>query len=160
MRAPVGDHPRVKTIRPAEHITNGGVIYFPPGTAELTDDDKQQLQLVALEIGGKRQKVEVRGHASMRPLPPDSPFADRWELAYARARAVASFLITMGIDPLRIRVTSAGPYEPVHVGGDPLLLKKNDRVEVFLLDELAQEYQGTEAIEDNQPDYRNSNDQP
>ncbi len=73
---------------------------------------------------------------------------------------MASFLITMGIDPLRIRVTSAGAYEPVHVGGDPLLLKKNDRVEVFLLDELAQEYQGTEAIEDNQPDYRNSNDQP
>lgn len=152
VRAPVGDHPRVQMIRPAKHITNGGVLYFKLGSAKLSEAQKQKLQAIALEIGGKRQKIEIRGHASNRPIPQDSPFKDRWQLAYARGRAVLEFLLSLGIDPDRIRLTSAGSHEPLYVDGDPLLMKKNDRVEVFLLDEIAEEHDGTEAIQENQTD--------
>jgi len=149
VRAPVGDHPRVKMIRPAEHITNGGVLYFPAGSAKLSEENRQELQAIAIEVGGKRQKIEIRGHASNRPLQGDETPRDRWELAYARAEAAARFLFSLGIDPKRVRVVSAGAFEPAHSGGDPLLLKKNDRVEVFLLDEIAEDHQGTGAVQEN-----------
>ena len=160
VRAPVGDHPRVKMIRPAKHITNGGLLYFAPGLAELSETQKQQLQAIALEIGGKRQKIEVRGHASNRPLPQDSTFDDRWELAYARGRSVVEFLVSLGIDPKRIRLSSAGSHEPAHTGGDPLLLKQNDRVEVFLLDEIAEEHKDTAAIQENQLEFSDDSQRP
>ncbi len=61
-RGLVGDHPRVTTIRPGDQATIGGVIYFTPGATDLTDDQRRQLQAAANELGGKPQKIEIRGH--------------------------------------------------------------------------------------------------
>ena len=73
VRAPVGDHPRVRAIRNAEHATTGGVIYFRAGVWKLTEENRRALQAIARAIGGKPQKsksVVIRPPARSRPIPP------------------------------------------------------------------------------------------
>ena len=143
VKAPVGEYARVQSIRKGEQTTLGGVVYFDEGAAELTEEHKRILQATAQVIGGKPQVVEIRGHTSTRPLPPDSPYDDHWELAYGRCRTVMRFLIKLGINPRRLRVIQSADNEPIHSGVDPRLRKENPRVEVVMTDELAQELAGT-----------------
>lgn len=143
VKAPVGDHPRVRTIHMAKHTTVGGVIYFPEGSPKLSPKHQRELQAVAQTIGGKPQKIEIRGHTSLRPLSSDSPYESHWDLAYDRARNVMQFLVKLGIDPKRIRVSVAARNEPKHIGNDPLLRKENDRVEICMLNELTGDLEGT-----------------
>lgn len=136
VQAPPGNFSRVRNVRPGSQITVGGPLFFQEDSAELTSDDKDQLKYMAEELKGKPQKIEIRGHTSRRPLPEESKFHDHWDLAYARCRTTMDFLIGLGIDARRIRMGVAAGNEPLHVGGDPLLLKENSRVEVLMLGEV------------------------
>jgi hypothetical protein len=49
----------------------------------------------------------------------------------------------LAIEPQRIRLSVAGPYEPLHLGAAADPQQKNPRVEIFLLDELASDLAGT-----------------
>jgi len=142
VRAPVGENPRVQTIRNAGDATTGGVIYFEPGRAKLARENEQSLRAIAREIAGKPQKIEIRGHTSTRPLPPDSPYKDHWDLAYARCRNARDFLASEGIDPKRMRIAVAADNEPVHIGNDRRLQRQNPRVEVFMLNEWMRDREG------------------
>jgi len=143
VRAPVGEHPRVQTIRNAGDATTGGVIYFEPGQWKLTRQNEQTLRAIAREIAGKPQKIEIRGHTSTRPLPPDSPYKDHWDLAYARCQQAKDFLAADRIDPKRMRIAVAADNEPVHIGNDRRLQRQNPRVEVFMLNEWVRDLEGT-----------------
>ncbi|OHB67125.1 MAG: flagellar motor protein MotB [Planctomycetes bacterium RBG_13_63_9] len=151
VHAPVGDYPRVQSIQKGDHTTRGGVVFFAEGSAELTEKSKQILHTVAEVIGGKAQKIEIRGHTSTKPLSADSPFKDHWDLAYARCRSVKDYLVKLGIDPKRIRLDVAADNEPRHTTPDPLLLKQNARVEIFMLDEITRE--GPETRGEGQPGF-------
>jgi chemotaxis protein MotB len=143
VRAPVGDNPRVWAIRPAEDATAGGAVYFPENSAELNDDNLQVLRRIAEEIGGKPQKIEIRGHTTKTPLPPASPYRSHWDLAYARCVQVMEHLVKFGVEPNRFRLSAAGEYEPVHIRPDPALQKLNSRVEVLVMNEFAKDLEGT-----------------
>ena len=132
VQAPVGDHPRVTIVREGGTTAVGTVIFFDDAGAELSDENRRVLdqQMGALE--GKPQKIEVRGHTSRRPIQPSSSYSDNWDLAYARCRGAMRYLVENGIEPQRIRMSVAGPYEPL----DPTNLDRNARVEVLLLDDV------------------------
>lgn len=138
VQAPVGDFPRVMAIRPSDDSTLGGVVYFEEGSSELSEQHRQTLREAAGVIRGKPQKIEIWGHTSSRPLRPDSPYRDHWDLGYARASKVMEFLVSLGIDARRIRIGVAAENEPVHEGYDALLRKKNARVEVLMSDRFAE----------------------
>jgi len=141
--APSGDHPRVLIVR--HGIPGiGTVITFPEGSPHLSEQNKEILQKEALEIGGKPQKIEIRGHTSQRPVPKDSGFRDHWDLAFARCRAAMDYLVELGIDRKRIRMTVAGANEPVSMSTDPAKWKQNPRVEIIMLGETVGEHEGTE----------------
>jgi hypothetical protein len=53
-------------------------------------------------------------------------------------------LVWLGINPKRVRIGVAGENEPVHLGYDELLRRKNARVEIFMLDKLTEDLEGTE----------------
>jgi chemotaxis protein MotB len=116
------------------------VLHFPEGSADLTPEAQRQLVSIAQQIAGKPQKIEIRGHTTNRPLPADSPYRDHWELAFARCRATLEYLVGLGLEPRRMRLTSAANYEPMHTGSDMVELAKNARVEVFLLGETVEDY--------------------
>ena len=144
VRAPVGDNPRVWAIRPADDTTMGGVVHFQEGAGRLSSEDEQTVREAAEVIGGKPQKIEIRGHTSARPLPPDSPYRNHWDLAYARCYNTMEYLVGLGIDPKRIRIAVAAENEPAHISPDPQLRQQNARVEVLMLDELTEDLEGTE----------------
>lgn len=142
-KAPTGDHPQVRIVRPGTRTTIGTVLLFDELAVELTQRQKDDLLTLADSISGKPQKIEVRGHATGRRIPSDSPFADAWELSYARARAVANFLEDeMGIEPLRIRIAAAGATEPYTLEASATAQRRNPRVEVYLLEEVVRDVAG------------------
>ncbi len=145
VKAARGENPRVRTLRQAHRTAIGAVVYFGEESAELTDSDKAELQRSALQMLGKPQKIEVRGHTSLRPLQSDGPYRNNWELSFARCLAVEDFLKELGVDPRRIRLSQAAQYEPYTLDVDPDALRKNSRVEVSLLDEVTSELQGSAA---------------
>jgi chemotaxis protein MotB len=144
-QAPVGDFSRVRIIRMGEQTNIGVVVFFEEGSAELSDQARTELQQVALALRGKPQKIEVRGHTSQRPLPPQGPFASHWDLAYQRSWNAVRFLVDHEqIDEQRIRISIAGPNEPMHITSDPISQRQNPRVEVFMLDEVVTDSMGTQ----------------
>ncbi len=140
VQAPTGDYSRVQIIRDGDDVTKGGTIRFGEFSTEIDDEQSARLRVVIRELAGKSQQIEVRGHTSRQPLPDNAPYADHMELAFARARKVMEFLAAEGIDPVRIRLTAAGGNEPLTTKPDPVEQRRNDRVEVFLLEQTAEAY--------------------
>jgi chemotaxis protein MotB len=124
---------------PGQSIIPGGRILFDEFSADLSEEQKRRLKMAAKELAGKRQKIEIRGHTSPIPLPPECPFRDHIDLSYARCRAVENELIGLGIDPRRIRLGVAGVNEPLVKKIDPLLIHENSRAEIHLLNEWVTE---------------------
>ncbi len=144
VRAPTGDFTRVQTIRPGVDITLGGVVFFKETSAELSESSKVDLQIIAQQLVGKPQIIELRGHTSRAPITPSATgFRDNYDLAYQRAYAVKEFLVhEQSIDESRIRITVASDKEPVYTGTDLEELQLNSRVEIGLLDERVEDLEG------------------
>jgi chemotaxis protein MotB len=120
-------------------INMATLVFFADASAELDQEARDRLLRLLPWIAGKPQKIEIRGHASRRPLPPDSRFTDAWQLCYARCRATVDFLVENGIPPERLRISQAAGYEPYTERVDPQWQARNSRVEVALLSELTAE---------------------
>lgn len=131
VKAVKGEELLVQTIRPGRNSTVGGVVYFPEGTSELSTENQQNLDVIAKQIAGKPQKIEVRGHTSRKP----TQDGDHWRLGYDRSYKVMQYLITQGIEPGRIRLGSAAASEPIDNGIDEESRMRNARVEVLMWDE-------------------------
>lgn len=137
VKGPSGREAKVRAIRPGDEATTGGVIFFEEGSNQPLPGFEESLKKISETLVGKPQKIEVRGHTSPRPLPPDSPFKSQWDLAYAECLLVVQKLIELGIEPERIRISLAASNEPLFTDPDPEKRKQNARVEVSLLNEVA-----------------------
>jgi chemotaxis protein MotB len=121
--------------RSSEFTVPGGRIFFDESSATLDKSQFGELNLVVEELAGKLQKLELRGHASRRPLPKDSAWKSAWELAFARCQAVADYLKAHGVDPRRMRIAVAADNEPNNDLNQPPYGEKDSRVEIRLLNE-------------------------
>ncbi|HEX4142816.1 MAG TPA: flagellar motor protein MotB [Pirellulales bacterium] len=117
----------------------GTIVPFVGESADLEARGKQVLDELAPDLRGKLTKIEIRGHAAGRPLPPDSPYADTWQLCYARSQAVMNHLLAKGIEPGRLRLSQSGSYEPPRGTRGENLPNLDSRVEIFVLNELINE---------------------
>jgi chemotaxis protein MotB len=117
----------------------GGLILFAEDSAGLDDEAKARLHAMAPALVGKPNKIEIRGHATGRPLPPTSTYPDAWQLCYARSMAVYHFLEGEGVEPQRMRLSQGGPHEPEEQPGSADWTKINSRVEVYMLSEFVRE---------------------
>jgi chemotaxis protein MotB len=146
---PAARVPRVLIMRESDRSSVGTYVYFAETSAELDDVAQARLKRLLPWIMGKPQKIEVRGHAPDSPSAPSDPRANgassvaAWQLSYARCLAVMKFLEANGIPPHRLRLSQAGPHEPLTTRTEPLWQARNPRVEVFVLNENTQDYFGT-----------------
>jgi chemotaxis protein MotB len=129
--------PTLITLGSGNQTTTGTIVYFEPDSADLDAAAQAELSSLLPSILGKPQKIEIRGHASRRPLPAASPFKDPWQLSYARCLATMQFLQQHGIGPERMRMSQAGVYEPLAPVSGSDALSDQERVEVSLLSEMA-----------------------
>lgn len=137
VKAPVGEHARVEFVRPGTQTVIGTRVPFALGSAELSDDAKTQLQIAVGQMIGKPQKISITGHTSPIPETAGNSATDDIELAYLRCRAVRTFLLELGVDGRRLRLTPAGNQEPLT--GVENAAEASARVDVFLLDEFTPE---------------------
>ena len=143
-KAPVGEDPHVRIIRPGQMTAVGSVIFFQIGSAEIDPAARQVLREAAKQLRGKPQKIEVRGHTTAEYAARTSGTDDSMMLGFRRAAAVREFLVhEEGIETERFRVSSTADSEPMHRRGNAATVARNSRVEVFLLDETVDDLQGT-----------------
>ncbi|MEN6498789.1 MAG: flagellar motor protein MotB [Thermoguttaceae bacterium] len=140
---PGADKNRLMVLHDGKHSSMGSVVQFVDNTANLTEEAKKQLQSLIPMLVGKPNKIEVRGHTSRRPLPPGGPFHDPWQLSFARCMATLKYLEEGGVEPKRVRLSQAGPFEPRTLRVEPERQAQNSRVEVYLLSEFAEDSVGT-----------------
>ncbi len=150
-KAPVGEDPHVRIVRPGQTTAVGSVVFFEIGSPRLDESARRVLHETAKQLQGKPQKIEVRGHVSAEFATRTAGTDEAMMLGFRRAAAVERFLVTeKGIEAARFRVSSAGDGEPMHRSGGSASIAKNPRVEVFLLDERVEELQGTRNERDAQ----------
>jgi chemotaxis protein MotB len=135
--------PNLYIIHNGDKRFMGTMVVFTDNSASLDNAGKNRLKLFIKEIRGKPQKIEIRGQAAR--LIPSSGRGDKdpWQISYDRCHSVMDFLVKQGIEPERIRLSQGGPYEPYSLGVDASQQMYNSRVEVFVLDEYAQDLMGT-----------------
>lgn len=137
-----GENDSVRAVRRFDEYQVDHAILFDRFSATLSPAADEALAQAAENLRGHRTKIEIRGHASREPLPADAPFADAMVLSLARAQAVQSYLIAHGVEPERIRVSAAGPYEPAVVRGyTPESVALNHRVELFVYPTTVEDYE-------------------
>ncbi len=143
-KAPVGENERVRIVRPGGSTAIGTVLFFKDGTYELTDAAREALDIEVEQLAGKPQKIEVRGHTAQQLANQSTDPIDAMDLAYRRCRYVMQYLVEKhDIPPERIRLSSAGAWEPMYLSSDPEKIRMNPRVEVFLLEETVEQLIGT-----------------
>lgn len=121
----------------------GTIVLFDGQSAELNEEAKEKLSVLAPAFRGKRHKIEIRGHAMRGPAEKRGSDMEDWNITYARCLATMDFLIAKGVEADRFRLSQASSYEPLTISGDAVDVKKNARVEVYLLDEITEDLVGT-----------------
>ncbi|MAC54621.1 MAG: flagellar motor protein MotB [Gimesia sp.] len=136
-----GKDVRVYRTREGVPVPVGRTLYYNQTDIDLDARRREKLDLMIPELAGKPNKIELRSHTSVKPLPADSPIHDKLILTYQRGRAVMLYLIQKGIEPKRIRITAAADSEPPLQTGDEQS-EQMDRLDVLLLDAFVNDYVG------------------
>ena len=143
-KAPTGEDPLVRVVRPGQMTAVGSVIYFDLGSDAITPAANSAIKALANQLRGKPQKIEVRGHVSSEFAARTVGTDDAVMLGFSRAVAVRRLLVEReGLDANRFRISSAGDSEPASRTGKNGASHQNPRVEVFLLDETVEDLHGT-----------------
>ena len=138
-----GREAKVTKVREGMLFTQGGRVTFEPGYADLSDNAKRNIKIVADLVRGYNNKIEVRGHAS--PMEKDVlvEYPDLWTLSYARAKAVMDYLTSeeVGVRPNRIRLIANADAEPlvmkVYSAGEQ---QPNRRAEILVMEALVSDF--------------------
>ncbi|MBW3543314.1 MAG: OmpA family protein [Planctomycetes bacterium] len=130
--------------RPARRINHGtvislgGPVMFEAGRPELSKALRSVLDRLAVRLANRPNRIAVRGHTSPAESfaagPAGSAPVDALELSFKRARGVADYLASRGIDRSRLELSAAGAAEPRTRPRDLDSQHENRRVDVFILD--------------------------
>jgi outer membrane protein OmpA-like peptidoglycan-associated protein len=111
-----------------------GLIYFSDGSAKLSADDRRVLKQVARMQKSYGGVVRVVGHASSRTADMSLDRHDKAneEMSRQRARAVAAYLVRLGVDAGVIQVAGVSDSRPVYPEIMPSGEAANRRAEIYL----------------------------
>jgi chemotaxis protein MotB len=118
-------------------------VLFKADSAELNQDQLAHLEQSVSNLLGRRNRIEIRAHSIRKPLTPDGPYKNHWELCYARCNTIKQILESMGIDSDLIRLSQAEGNEPIAETLDKSELEFNSRVDVHVLPEIVDAQLGT-----------------
>jgi chemotaxis protein MotB len=143
-KAPSGEEPQVRIVRPGQMTAVGSVMFFELGSDEVSPAAQTVIKDLANQLRGKPQKIEVRGHVSAEYAARTAGTDEAVMLGIRRATAVRRWLVEKeGLNPARFRVSSAADSEPMSRIGRSSSIARNPRVEVFMLDETVEDLHGT-----------------
>ncbi|CAA0078922.1 Outer membrane protein P6 [BD1-7 clade bacterium] len=106
-------------------IAAPSVFYFGFDKSALSQDTREGLDQLAIELKGTQGKVRIEGNTDERGT-------REYNLALGerRAQSVANYLAVQGVDPARFDIISYGEEKPAVYGSNEAAWAKNRRVEV------------------------------
>ena len=111
---------------------------FRRGSAELTDEAKRSVQVLARKLrepSHKMRHVSVLGHTDNVPVTSRANverFKNNWGLSAMRAASVLTALEHAGVDSNRLRGGFLGEHAPLETNASATGRKANRRVEILL----------------------------
>jgi len=144
--SPPGTEELNQSIRPGKQSVVGGRIFFDAGATKFSAETVRNLDEIAKLIRGHRNIILVKGHTALDDLPEDASAEERMALSLQRAKSVADYLTSKGVEPEILRVQGCSTFEPVKqraYSADALLL--NRRVEVISSSDLVEDLQDRPA---------------
>ncbi len=137
LREALGNRPDIQIV--GDRFVFQSEVLFPPASAQLSDDAKQRLAIVATALKDIATKIPndipwvlaVNGYTDKRPI--NTPqFPSNWELSSARAISVINYLISQGVPPERLAAAGYSQYDPIDPGDSEASYSKNRRIELKL----------------------------
>lgn len=106
-------------------------VLFNPGSADLKQEGRDVLNLVAVELAKSTAPVVVEGHTDDAPIQ-RSRWRSNHELSAARAFSVVRYFTSQNIAPHRLAARGYGPYHPIARNDNEENRGKNRRIEINL----------------------------
>ncbi len=108
-------------------------LVFPSASADIREDAKPLLEIVAEAVNATTNEVRVEGHTDNIPLATEK-YASNWELSSARATAVLRYLTEdLDVQPSRTFAAGFGEYRPIASNLTPEGRALNRRADIVLL---------------------------
>ncbi len=137
LREIIGNRPDIRIV--GDRFVFQSEVLFTPGSAELADTAKQQLDPVIAALQEISAKIppdinwvlRVDGHTDRRPIN-NAEFPSNWELSTARAISVVRYAIAQGIPPNRLAAAGFADTQPIDPGNSEAAFRHNRRIELKL----------------------------
>jgi chemotaxis protein MotB len=137
LRDALGNRPDIRIV--GDRFVFQSEVLFPPASAQLSDNAKQRLAVVAAALKDIATKIPddipwvlaVNGYTDKRPI--NTPqFPSNWELSAARAITVINYLISQGVPADRLAAAGYAEHDPIDTGDSEDAYAKNRRIELKL----------------------------
>ena len=127
-------------------LTFNDKLLFRHNSADLEPTTLDALKQLADFINTVPNVVRIVGHTD--PAPPTDPrYPTNWDLSMARAVAVVRFLVEVGeVDPVRLQAQARAEFSPLKPNDSPESVALNRRVEIMIVNELAQPKGGVNPL--------------
>src|SRR5712671_4148537 len=137
LREIIGDRADIRIV--GDRFVFQSEVLFTPGSAELGEPAKAQLDPVIAALKAISQKIppdinwvlRVDGHTDRRPIS-NAQFASNWELSAARAISVVRYAVAQGITPDRLAATGFADQQPIDPRAADDAYRRNRRIELKL----------------------------
>ncbi|MEX1022280.1 MAG: flagellar motor protein MotB [Dehalococcoidia bacterium] len=108
-------------------------LVFPSASADIREDAKPLLEIVAAGVNAVTNEIRVEGHTDNIPLA-TAKYPSNWELSSARATAVLRYLTeAVDVDPGRTFAAGYGEERPIANNLTPEGRALNRRADIVLL---------------------------
>jgi chemotaxis protein MotB len=137
LREILGDRPDIHVV--GDRFVFQSEVLFAPGSAELSDEAKNELAPVIATLKEVSAKIppdinwilRVDGHTDRRPI--NNPqFPSNWELSVARAISVVRFAVDEGIPASRVAAAGFADKQPIDPRSSEDAYRRNRRIELKL----------------------------
>jgi chemotaxis protein MotB len=132
-RAGLSDQIMVSRVEDRIIIRLADNLVFPSASADIRQEAKPLLAIVAAAVNQTVNEIRVEGHTDNIPLATDK-YPSNWELSSARATAVLRYLTEdLGVSPDRTFAAGYGEFRPIANNLTPEGRALNRRADIVIL---------------------------
>ena len=120
-------------------LTVAGALLFDSGAVEIKDECKPVLsQIGDILLMFPGYQIEIVGHTDSIPVGHNHPYKDNNELSTDRALSTFYYLVNeKGLDPVNIKYSGRGQYDPVATNETKEGRQQNRRIEIKIYNDLS-----------------------